>query len=104
MQAAKRAKQIMRTGKKKVDINASNPLTIALEEIKLGLVTDQTLLEEEQNLLMSVEETENQENEMDVAEEIININENDSEEADVEETSDEDATKEDILRKNLTSE
>ena len=36
--AAKRAKQLLRGGRKKVDMVAENPLTIALEEIKRGLI------------------------------------------------------------------
>ena len=36
--AAKRAKQLLRGSRKRIPMEAENPLTIALEEIKLGLV------------------------------------------------------------------
>jgi len=36
--AAKRARQLLRGGRKKVDMVAENPLTIALEEIRRGLI------------------------------------------------------------------
>lgn len=36
--AAKRARQLLRGGRKKVDIEAENSLTIALEEINRGLI------------------------------------------------------------------
>lgn len=36
--AAKRARQLLRGGRKKVDMVAENPLTIAMEEIKRGLI------------------------------------------------------------------
>lgn len=45
--AAKRARQILIGSKKKIDINAENPLTIALEEIKQGKVDFEILLNEE---------------------------------------------------------
>ncbi len=56
--AAKRAKQIMKTGKKKVDIKAFNPLTVALEEIRQGLVTYETIIEDEKNSIINLGETE----------------------------------------------
>ena len=47
-------------------MNASNPLTIALEEIKQGLVTNDTLIQDEKNLILNVDveldETETVEN------------------------------------------
>ena len=36
--AAKRAKQLLRGSRKRIPMEAENPLTIALEEIRLGLV------------------------------------------------------------------
>jgi DNA-directed RNA polymerase subunit omega len=45
--AAKRAKQIVHGSKKKVDINAENPLTIAIEEIKQGKINVHILEENE---------------------------------------------------------
>ncbi len=56
--AAKRAKQIMKTGKKKVDIKAFNTLTVALEEIRQGLVTNETMIEDEKNSIINLGETE----------------------------------------------
>lgn len=56
--AAKRAKQIMKTGKKKIDIVAFNPLTVALEEIRQGLVTNETIIEDEKNSIIDLGETE----------------------------------------------
>jgi DNA-directed RNA polymerase subunit omega len=45
--AAKRARQLLGGSKKKIDINAENPLTIALEEIKEGRIDFEILLQEE---------------------------------------------------------
>jgi len=36
--AAKRARQLLQGGRKKIDMNAENPLTIAIEELNRGLV------------------------------------------------------------------
>jgi DNA-directed RNA polymerase subunit omega len=47
--AAKRAKQIVHGSKKKVDINAENPLTIAIEEIKQGKIDFQIIEKNEEN-------------------------------------------------------
>jgi len=94
--AAKRAKQIMKTGKKKLDIEASNPLTVALEEIKEGLVTYETLKEDEQ--VLAVETTGNEEGKVDdgdVVEEIITDRSSSK-------IDDANATEEEILRNNLT--
>ena len=41
--AAKRAKQIINGSKKKIDITAENPLTIALEEINQGVIDFDTI-------------------------------------------------------------
>jgi len=93
--AAKRAKQIMKTGKKKLDIEASNPLTVALEEIKEGLVTYETLKEDEQVLI--VETSENEEKKADdenVVEEVIEAKGSSVKD-------DANATEEEILRNNL---
>lgn len=43
--AARRAKQLVRGSKKRVDINAENPLTVALKEIENGLVNFEILNE-----------------------------------------------------------
>ena len=48
--AAKRAKQIINGSKKKIDINAENPLTIALEEIYQGEIDFDTLEESYEEL------------------------------------------------------
>lgn len=45
--ASKRAKQLLRGGKKKVDLNAENPLTVALEEIKQGKIDYEIILTED---------------------------------------------------------
>lgn len=45
--AAKRARQLLGGSKKKIEINAENPLTIALEEIKQGKVDFEVLLHDE---------------------------------------------------------
>jgi len=44
--AAWRAKQIINGSKKKVNVKAENPLTIALEEIRQGLINFEILTEE----------------------------------------------------------
>jgi DNA-directed RNA polymerase subunit omega len=43
--AAKRAKQLIKGSKKKIDIKAENPLTIAIEEINRGLIDYEILHE-----------------------------------------------------------
>ncbi len=43
--AARRAKQLIGGGRKKLDIKAENPLTIALEEIRQGKIDFDTLNE-----------------------------------------------------------
>ena len=44
--AAWRAKQIINGSKKKVNVKAENPLTIAMEEIRQGLINFEILTEE----------------------------------------------------------
>ncbi len=44
--AAWRAKQIINGSKKKVNLKAENPLTIAMEEIRQGLINFEILTEE----------------------------------------------------------
>ncbi len=100
----------MKNGKKKIDMNASNPLTIALEEIKQGLVTNQTLIDDENNLFLKVEaklnETEN--NETSETENIELVQNDDKNTVVVEQIEEEKssenqkATAEEILKKNLT--
>jgi DNA-directed RNA polymerase subunit omega len=98
--AAKRAKQIMKTGKKKVDIKASNPLTVALAEIENGLIDYEILREEERAFIEEkIEQT--------ATEEITDETENSEITEEIEnntKTEDEAATEEEILRKNLTTE
>ena len=63
--AAKRAKQLIRGSKKLVDIEAGNPLTIALEEIKQGFITPKNLYTYEQDkLFMDVEDNTGEESGM----------------------------------------
>jgi len=45
--AAKRARQLLGGSKKKIELNAENPLTIAMEEIKQGKVDFEVLIHEE---------------------------------------------------------
>lgn len=73
--AARRAKQIIAGSKKRVDVNAENPLTIALKELAEGKVgfeiLDDNYLDEEFDLLAGEETTEDEEEnneEEDVAE------------------------------------
>lgn len=49
--ASKRAKQLLRGGKKRIDMNAENPLTIALEEVKQGKVDYEIILSENGNAI-----------------------------------------------------
>ncbi len=53
--AAKRAKQLVGGSKKKVDMRAENPLTIAIEEIKEGKINFH-ILEESEEIGMTTEE------------------------------------------------
>jgi len=46
---AKRAKQLVHGSRKRVDIDAENPLTIAIEEIKQGKIEFQIIGENEEN-------------------------------------------------------
>ena len=99
--AAKRAKQIMKTGKKKIDIEAFNPLTVALEEIKRGLVTNETIIEDERNSIINLVETE-------VTEDCAETAEVPAKETEIVESkvtsSDEDKkiTEEELVKKNLS--
>lgn len=45
--AAKRAKQLLRGGKKKLELNMENPLSIALEEIRQGKIDFEILLQDD---------------------------------------------------------
>lgn len=49
--AAKRAKQLVNGAKKKLDIKAENPLTIAIAEIRAGIINFHVLDEEEEKRL-----------------------------------------------------
>jgi DNA-directed RNA polymerase subunit omega len=86
--AAKRAKQLVQGAKKKVDIDANNPLTIALEEIYNGKIDFQTLdLEEIENLERKQEEEIDAasellaDNDEPTAESLFGIDNNDSDES-----------------------
>jgi DNA-directed RNA polymerase omega subunit len=81
--ASKRAKQILRGGKKKIDMNAENPLSVALEEIKQGKIDFEIILSEDETAIKTGEMLANEGNEM--AEESIS-------EADPEKTISDDET------------
>jgi DNA-directed RNA polymerase subunit omega len=53
--AAKRAKQIVNGSKKRVNIDAENPLTIAVEEIKQGRINFHILEENEEREINQAE-------------------------------------------------
>lgn len=57
--AARRAKQIIKGSKRKIDMEAGNPLTIAMQEIKQGIITPENLYSFEQDELF-MEEGENE--------------------------------------------
>ena len=54
--AAKRAKQLLKGAKKKIDMVAENPLTISLEEIRNNKVDFEILLTEEQIVAQAEQE------------------------------------------------
>ena len=54
--AAKRAKQLIHGDKKKIEINAENPLTIALKEIEEGKINFKILKKGEKNIPTGEEE------------------------------------------------
>lgn len=57
--AAQRAKQILRGSRKLVDSRAQNPLTIALEEMRNGLVTPENINSlQEDNLFFNIDRQE----------------------------------------------
>lgn len=62
--ASKRAKQLLRGSRKKVDMNAENPLSIALEEIKDGKIDYEIILTEEENKIETGEEMVSEEDEV----------------------------------------
>lgn len=64
--AAKRAKQLVNGAKKKIDMNAENPLTIALEEVYRGKISFQIFEEEEE--LAALREAPSHEEEEDILE------------------------------------
>jgi DNA-directed RNA polymerase subunit omega len=82
--ASKRAKQLLHGGKKKVEMNAENPLSIALEEIKQGKIDYEIILNEDEDNMKTGEEMVNGENE--IAEE--SLSESDLEEEPEEEETD----------------
>ena len=98
--AAKRAKQIMKTGKKKIDLIAFNPLTIALEEIRQGLVTYETIIEDENNSIINLGETQIINNEGNIFAAEGTSDEN-IESEDTTEDIDEEVSDEELLKKNL---
>lgn len=62
--ASKRAKQLLRGAKRKVDLNAENPLSIALEEIKDGKIDYEIILTEDEKRVEAGEELVSEENEI----------------------------------------
>ena len=66
--AAKRAKQIIAGSKKRVEISAENPLTIAIEELiqgKVGFeILDENFIDEELGLLAGEEATEEEQEDL----------------------------------------
>jgi DNA-directed RNA polymerase subunit omega len=53
---AKRAKQILKGSKKKIDITAENPLTVAIQEMKEGKIDYEMLMNEEEMVAQTAEE------------------------------------------------
>lgn len=91
--AARRAKQLVRGSKKKVDINAENPLTIALKEIENGLVNFEILNEEieVEEIVEAVGESDDEAaNRDDIFAALEKEEENEDEDEDEEEDEDED--------------
>ncbi len=72
---ARRAKQLINGAKKLVDIEAENPLTIAIEEVNRGLVTPELL----DNVNFYLEEANQDESLEEIQENIENILNNDTE-------------------------
>ena len=110
--AAKRAKQLVHGAKKRLDMNAENPLTVALEEIYQGKISFQIfseeelalskqgpLTEEEEDILEALEGTKSEEvdedEELDLDEEDEDAEEDDDDEEDDDEEVDEDEDKDD---------
>ncbi len=85
--AAKRAKQLVQGARKKIDINAENPLSIALEEIARGKISFQICAEEDVELSKVDVSLEEVETEMDAEENFLELEdyEEDEEEVDDEE-------------------
>jgi DNA-directed RNA polymerase omega subunit len=48
--AARRAKQLIAGARKRVDIKAENPMTVALEEFRQGKVNAKTMMEDQQQI------------------------------------------------------
>lgn len=87
--AARRAKQLVRGAKKKVDMNAENPLTVALREVEDGLINFEILNEEteEQTVIEAVGDSEDEVVEGD---DVLAALEKEEEEEDDEDDEDED--------------
>lgn len=87
--AARRAKQLVRGAKKKVDMNAENPLTVALREVEDGLINFEILNEEieEQAVIEAVGDSEDEVVEGD---DVLAALEKEEEEEDDEDDEDED--------------
>jgi len=86
--AAKRARQLLRGGRKKIEMSAENPLTIALEEINRGLInfeiTDGTPKEPDLSIFGDSEETD-EEAAVDLEETDLDVDDPEAEPAEVEE-------------------
>lgn len=48
--AARRAKQLIAGARKRVDIKAENPLTVAMEEFRQGKINADTMMEDQQQI------------------------------------------------------
>jgi len=94
--AAKRAKQLVHGAKKKVDIDAENPLTVAIEEINQGKINFHILEEDEmlqQQLFLRKEDDEDEISDEDLLEglkDMMGPREDDDEDEDEEEDEEED--------------
>jgi DNA-directed RNA polymerase subunit omega len=68
--AARRAKQLVAGSKKKLEVNAENPLTIAMQEIYQGKVNFEILDEEQMEKLKEFEESQFIETEEEIEDEV----------------------------------
>ena len=91
--AAKRAKQLVSGAKKKIDITAENPLTVALEEVYRGKISFQIFEEEEFEIMRDRSSSE----EEDILESLgdVKLEDDDYEEVETVDDIDDDKTDED---------